>query len=289
MIFGPHNHRHSCTDRLDDTGDSTDDEKRRRADPSDDDDDMFCTECGHRWEPDEIASARFCAECGAPREDLPVPTPAPVTSAAPALTSLAPSPVVPSFSPTPAPVPSNVCTQCLIPFIDLDAAFCGECGHPRPAAAPTSSSTSFVADDDGDLFGASSTTYTSAAPTPNPSASFSTLHASDLSHSSFGPPSAAVGFDPPHSTIAPPTPATSFQNYGVQPSPSYVPYSEPAPVANTADPSSPPASVKFNTMASSVNSISSLLSSLSGASHTVRRVLHGLSLQVRTDVSIDLL
>ncbi|CEG42392.1 uncharacterized protein PHALS_14623 [Plasmopara halstedii] len=31
---------------------------------------MFCGECGHCWEPDEIASARFCAECGEPREDV---------------------------------------------------------------------------------------------------------------------------------------------------------------------------------------------------------------------------
>ncbi|ETN06475.1 hypothetical protein PPTG_12597 [Phytophthora nicotianae INRA-310] len=40
-------------------------------------DTMFCGECGHRWEPDEIASARFCAECGAPREDVPPPASAP--------------------------------------------------------------------------------------------------------------------------------------------------------------------------------------------------------------------
>ncbi|KAJ0400107.1 hypothetical protein ATCC90586_005128 [Pythium insidiosum] len=41
---------------------------------------MFCGECGHRWAPEEIASARFCAECGAPRED---PVPAPVAAPAP--------------------------------------------------------------------------------------------------------------------------------------------------------------------------------------------------------------
>ncbi|GAB9471540.1 hypothetical protein Gpo141_00008746 [Globisporangium polare] len=229
---------------------------------------MFCTECGHRWAPDEIASARFCAECGAPREDLPAP--AVTVSAPPAfshsqgpLSSLTPTYVAPTFAPpvSPAPAPAaspTTCSQCFIPFADPDAAFCGECGHPRPASAAP-------ARDDGDLFGASSTTYTAAPPAASAytAASAYSPHPSDLSNSSFGPPSASVGYDAPHSTMTPPAPATSFQNYGVQPSPSYVPYSEPATPAYGADPSSPPASVEFNAAPSSVNNISSLLSSLS--------------------------
>lgn len=236
---------------------------------------MFCTECGHRWAPDEIASARFCAECGTPREDLPTPA-APGVSAPPAfshsqdsLSSLTPTYVAPTFapvSPTPA-ASSTTCSQCFVPFVDPDAAFCGECGHPRPASASP-------ARDDGDLFGASSTTYTAPPPAAPAYAAASAYspYSSDLSNSSFGPPSANVGYDAPHSTMAPPAPVTSFQNYGVQPSPAYVPYSEPVTPAYGADPSSPPASVEFNAAPSSVNSISSLLSSLSGT-HTTNHCL----------------
>lgn len=235
---------------------------------------MFCTECGHRWAPDEIASARFCAECGAPREDLPATPPANASVGAPPafshsqgpLSSLTPTFVAPTFAPAvPALTTSpTTCTQCFIPFADPDAAFCGECGHPRPVASST-------ARDDEDLFGASSTAYAAppaasaytAAPAYTAASSYSS-YSSDLSNSSFGPPSASVGYDAPHSTIAPPAPATSFQNYGVQPSPAYVPYSEPVVPVYGADPNSPPATVDFNAVPSSVNSISSLLSSLSG-------------------------
>lgn len=243
---------------------------------------MFCTECGHRWAPDEIATARFCAECGAPREDLPPPpaavsaSPAPPAPPAPLshahsfsassssgsfssggpLSALTPTPVAPTFAP-PAAV---VCTSCTEPFANPDAAFCGECGYPRPATASTA--------DDGDLFGSASTAYA-----PPPSASYAAAAypapANDLSGSSFGAPTASIGFDPPHAThLAPPPVATSFQNYAMQPSPSYVPYAEPnTALAHGADPSSPPASLEFNAVPSSVNNISSLLSSLSGELH----------------------
>ncbi|KAG6574594.1 calpain-like protein [Phytophthora cinnamomi] len=67
---------------------------------------MFCGECGHRWEPDEIASARFCAECGAPREDVPPPAaaaPVPAPVSAPAFSASSSFSSSASFASTAAP------------------------------------------------------------------------------------------------------------------------------------------------------------------------------------------
>ncbi|RLN20813.1 hypothetical protein BBJ28_00014508, partial [Nothophytophthora sp. Chile5] len=279
---------------------------------------MFCGECGHRWEPDEIASARFCAECGAPREDVPpaaAPTPAipaatssfsappasvPAAStpyggasssslyssyAAPASTAAstssypsysapstaAPTSTGPSYSasssyssystptpavapPTAAPTASLSCSKCFTPFGDSTAAFCGECGASRPAATvPPSSNPPAAADDDGDLFGLSSTSYSTPqfTATPQPTPSY------NPSGSTFAS-SVSVSYTPPHA--AAPAPAASTPA-------AYDPYTPPQSVPPTpAPPAEPPASVGLDAGASSGTSISTLLANLSVSS-----------------------
>jgi hypothetical protein len=229
---------------------------------------MFCGECGHKWAPEEIATARFCAECGAPREDVPpvVPVAAPAPTPTPTPTFPTPSsggagghqygsplmkPSLPvggssldlphpiTLSPRSAP---SVCAQCSVPFGESTALFCGECGHPRPAAPPRSQVAAVVVDDDdGDLFGTSSTTFSpAAAPPPAPALS-----------SFAAPPSVSMPFQPPN---AAPLPAAY---------PPHPPAPPAAPAAPPEVPLDPAASVTFN-VTPALTQISSLLSNLSG-------------------------
>ncbi|KAI9913475.1 hypothetical protein PsorP6_006754 [Peronosclerospora sorghi] len=267
---------------------------------------MFCGECGHRWEPDEIAHARFCAECGSPRQDVAAapasasvgapsasrPSPTTVGSTAPqssvpvatASTSFASSPLPPSASSssthysvpqstapagststtyTPRSVapafPSNAstsspppttCVQCHEPFGDSTAAFCGECGAPRPPppAAP-------VASYGGGNHVAMASSSSSTAP-PQPSTSFA---------------SASVAYNPLHvatstrssaSTSTPPPPSRPYDPYAPSTAPFSTETRSSLPQA-PAEPMEPPASVNLEAAASSGSSISHLLANLS--------------------------
>ncbi|TMW60959.1 hypothetical protein Poli38472_001001 [Pythium oligandrum] len=256
---------------------------------------MFCGECGHRWAPDEIANARFCAECGAPREDTPPAAasavPPPINPTAPVVTTptshtgghLHGSPLMKPSIPRdassktlPHPIspisnrsPPTICSQCSAPYEDSAAAFCGECGHPRPAPAPPAA----TFDDDGDLFGMSSTTYSapSASPAPAPVPTYAPApsytpaptpsytpppapsYQSEPASSSFVASGANFAYNPSHAAPLPPAPV---------PAPTaYTPAAPPAPPQPTAEESTP-ASVTL-TPSSTINQISSLLSNLS--------------------------
>ncbi|GLE06047.1 hypothetical protein PINS_up015258 [Pythium insidiosum] len=241
---------------------------------------MFCGECGHRWAPEEIASARFCAECGAPREDpvpVPAPVPAPVAAPPPPAVSPPPAPTTnshvygsplmrttlttdstkaaPSFSLDSAP--SAACAVCRTPFGESVAQFCGECGTPRPASAMPVAPQPAAAqldDDDGDLFGAASTTFTASAPSPAPmvpSAAPTLGQVATL-------PSTSVSFMPPN--VAP-----------LEPTPTPMPAAAPAPLER-ADSVSPPATITLNT-SSAMNQVSTLLANLSVSASNVSNSL----------------
>uniref|UniRef100_M4BRQ6 Calpain catalytic domain-containing protein n=1 Tax=Hyaloperonospora arabidopsidis (strain Emoy2) TaxID=559515 RepID=M4BRQ6_HYAAE len=238
---------------------------------------MFCGECGHRWEPDEIANARFCADCGAPRENAPPVAPSallphtssftapsyaapPSTAAtkssavqfppnrrsvAPVITSSSGSTSASSYSAPPSSGPSAPvsfkCAQCGEPFGDSTASFCGECGAHRPAAAAKVPSGEME-----NLFSAASTSYTAPAP------GATTQSGGYQKSVSFASPS--VSYTPPYA--ASPTPAASNPPSATQDpyappaaSPAYNPYTPPAsnpytisPTASSAsNPYAPPA------------------------------------------------
>ncbi|DAZ97738.1 TPA: hypothetical protein N0F65_009018 [Lagenidium giganteum] len=235
---------------------------------------MFCGECGHRWAPEEIATARFCAECGAPREDEPAPIPttspavastsysapstAPVsTGAAPALFASTPAvaAVVPSSSmsslsrgssyvsssggPTPSPGPV-ICPSCTAPFDTSGAMFCGECGHPRPVAAAP------VDDANGDLFGVStpSTAYTPPVTQSQPQPQLTS--------------SVSTPYNPPAAYSTPPAAPTPQYGAGA---PLVTPV-VPSPPMSEND-SSPAASITLLGPGAGVSNVSSLLTNMS--------------------------
>ncbi|TDH68896.1 hypothetical protein CCR75_005387 [Bremia lactucae] len=240
---------------------------------------MFCGECGHRWEPDEITNARFCAECGASREDAPcpapiAPSPLPASTssflASPSITfsshGTAPTapgsssylfkPSQPSLSASsetyeaPAAAASfnystpsaRKCTQCGEPFVDSTALFCGECGAHRPK------------ENDKDLFGAASSSYTAPA---GSNASVGTGTRSAFATS------ASVGSNPPNTLAPNPSAAsTTLKDPYALPatSASYDPYALQQTPAASAE---PPASVNFEAAISSGSSFSKLLANLS--------------------------
>ncbi|KAK1941167.1 Calpain-9 [Phytophthora citrophthora] len=144
---------------------------------------MFCGECGHRWEPDEIASARFCAECGAPREDVP-PAAAPTPTPAPA-----------------APAPASS-------FSGSSSSSFSSSSYVAPASTATSSSSSF----------SSTPSYNSAAPSTTSYSTPSTASYSTPAAASYSAPSttsystpAATSYSTPVTTVAPSSDAKCTQ------------------------------------------------------------------------------
>ncbi|CAI5734449.1 unnamed protein product [Peronospora farinosa] len=231
---------------------------------------MFCAECGHRWEPDEIANARFCAECGAPREDVAPPSEstanlslysAPASTAATESSSFGTSSsyksVTPSYSTpmtslasnysaltstVPSIAKSNKCMQCGGSFGDSTASFCEECGAYRSAKA----SVPVAAHDDGggSLFGGTSMSYTT------PVSAAVTSQAGYGGNASFT--SSNVSYNPPYagnstSAAQVPTPAAQVPITAQVPTPAAQvptpmrdPYAPPA-ASPAYDPYAPPA------------------------------------------------
>ncbi|CAI5737069.1 unnamed protein product [Peronospora destructor] len=251
---------------------------------------MFCGECGHCWEPDEIANARFCAECGAPRDDVSPPPSAPAAASAssspysaPTLTAATESssfstrpsyksvtPATTSYStsvttsapnysaPTPAApsiVMSNKCMQCGGSFGNSTASFCGECGAYRSAEASAPVSTH--GDGGEDLFGVTSASYTT------PASAAATHQAGYGGGASLT--SSIVSYSHP-SYAAKPTPAALVPTLMCDPyappaaSPAYDPYAPPETLTNLVD---PPALANLEAGAPSGSSISKLLANLS--------------------------
>jgi hypothetical protein len=212
---------------------------------------MFCGECGHRWAPDEIATARFCAECGAPREDIPTPTPAPAPTPVPIIA--APSSAAKSITST------NSCSKCFTPFADPSGTFCGECGHQR--VPPNYSNNSFrnapgslgsSSPDDGDLFGIS-------ASSANPSSSIGYTTAQIPGSSSLGTSSQYGSFSAKNASTSVPFEAQRSFNSNTTPGG----YSNSSIASPVITGQSPVASVTVLSNSSAVSNASAMLSNIS--------------------------
>ncbi|KAG1688486.1 hypothetical protein DVH05_003578 [Phytophthora capsici] len=123
---------------------------------------MFCGECGHRWEPDEIASARFCAECGAPREDVPPPAAAPAPVAAPAPASSFSGSSSSSFSSSSYTAPASTATSST-PSYNSSAPSTTSYSTPSTASYTTPSTASYTTPSTASYSAPSTASYSTPA------------------------------------------------------------------------------------------------------------------------------
>ncbi|KAH7482145.1 Calpain-9 [Phytophthora ramorum] len=253
---------------------------------------MFCGECGHRWEPDEIASARFCAECGAPREDVPPAAP-PASAAAP----------VPSFSASlsssfsssaPYSAPTSTASTSFSAAPSYSSIAPSSTSYAPPVAAVTAPTPSYSAPTSatptaagtkctqcGEPFGDSTALFCGECgahrPAEAPTAAvddggdlFGVSSTSSTATATASPQptaygggstfaaSASVDYNP---TPVAPAPTPAYNPYAPPAaSPTYDPY---APPQTPAAPVEPPASVNVEAAAPSGSGISSLLANLS--------------------------